>query len=272
MSRNAQKLSASRTDCAAKDASEALSRIDQAMCDTLTQFKESVVQEIRNYKQFRRQCEELISQRTSTIQQLAATDPETALQLDAGLNLTLDIPAILFREEGVLCSFKPVPKYLASPEPPVATDEAYPARSHKAKPRHAARAASRPTNERPPPTPIEPPFRVLRTKKRPAATPLINKRLYTRQPPIKTALVTKEHYWVFDFTVTVRGRDHTALYTLRCPSNSCDNPVFSKHPLRSARAEQHFKRCGIRFRDTADLVRRYARLGMLSVIFSGPWS
>ncbi|KAK8102336.1 hypothetical protein PG984_015482 [Apiospora sp. TS-2023a] len=247
------------------------------MCDTLAQFKESVVQEIRNYKQFRRQCEELISQRTSTIQQLAATNPETALQLDAGLNLALDIPAILFREEGVLCSFKPVPKYLASPEPPnpsgsfpapdtTATD---PARSHKAKPRQAARAASRPANERPP---IEPPSRVLRTKKRLAATPPINKRLYTKQPPIKTALVTKEHYWVFDFTVTVRGRDHTALYTLRCPSSSCDNPVFSKNPLRSARAEQHFKRCGIRFRDTADLIRRYARLGMLSVTFSGPWS
>ncbi|KAK7917688.1 hypothetical protein PG985_011296 [Apiospora marii] len=251
----------SRNVCSSQGAFEALSRIDQELGDTLAHFKESVVQEIRTYKAFRGQCDELIAQRTSVIQQLAASDPKAALQLDAGLNLTLDIPAILFREEGVLCSFKPVPKYLASPEPPTATNEA--SKSPEAKPPRAARAASRPTHERKPPPPPPPPTRVLRAKKRPAAmTPAvlpINKRLYTKQPPIKTALVTKEHYWVFDFTVTVRGRDYTALYTLRCPSSRCDNPVFSKHPLRSARAEQHFKRCGVRFRDTADLVRRHSQ-------------
>lgn len=124
MSCTTQKCPASRDACTAQGASEALSRIDQAMGDMLTHFKESVVQEIKTYKAFRGKCEELIAERTSVIQQLAVSDPEAALQLNAGINLTLDIPAILFREEGVLCSFKPVPEYLASPEPKVATKEA----------------------------------------------------------------------------------------------------------------------------------------------------
>lgn len=162
----------------------------------------------------------------------------------------------------------PSGSYLATDTTP--TD---PAKFPKTKLRRAARAASCPANKQPPP-PTEP-YRVLRARKRPAArttlAPPMNKRLYTKQPPIKTSLVTKEHYWVFDFNVTVRGRDHTALYTMRCPSSRCDNPVFSKHPLRSARAEQHFKRCGVRFRDTADLVRRYARLGKLSDTTPRPW-
>ena len=115
------------------------------------------------------------------------------------------------------------------------------------------------------------PSRVLRVKRPAAVADLAaapappSKRLTTPQRHqqhqhqhqiIKTDVVTKEHYWVFDFG------ERTALYTLRCPSSTCSNPVFSKHPLREERAERHFKSCGVTFRDTADLVRRYARLGM----------
>ncbi|KAI0008955.1 hypothetical protein F4779DRAFT_618077 [Xylariaceae sp. FL0662B] len=78
--------------------------------------------------------------------------------------------------------------------------------------------------------------------------------------PIKTTQVTKGNYWIFDYIIHSDNRPHSALFTMRCPSSSCDNPVFTKHPLRRQRAAKHLKRCRVPFKDTKDMVRRYARL------------
>ncbi|KAK8877602.1 hypothetical protein PGQ11_002548 [Apiospora arundinis] len=261
---------------------DALSRVDQALSDADAKFEEFLLQAIQTYKAYRKQCDDLISQRTSIIGDLSSSDPISAARY-TGTNL--DIPAVLFQEYGVLCSFKPVPKHPASPEPTLARDK-YPCEpksitisasssnpTEPPNPRQQSRAARTAKHTAAIDEPHQPqPSRVLRGK-RPAAeadlaaapavaAPPPSKRLHKLPQPqrqqyetIKTDLVTKEHYWVFDF-----GYDPASLYTLRCPSSTCNNPVFSKHPLLEERAARHFKSCGVNFRNTTDLVRRYARL------------
>lgn len=103
-------------------ASLTLSRIDHALSDASERFEKSVEREIQTYKAYRRQCDELLSRRTSVIQELSASDSRYAALLD--IRTDFDIPAVLLRHDGVLCSLKPVPKHLASPEPTPASDDA----------------------------------------------------------------------------------------------------------------------------------------------------
>ncbi|KAI1847751.1 hypothetical protein JX265_009179 [Neoarthrinium moseri] len=79
--------------------------------------------------------------------------------------------------------------------------------------------------------------------------------LKTRLPPIKTAEVSKSSYWVFEY----RTRHTYAYYIMRCPSDECSSPVFTKNPLRNKRAEQHIRQCNYPFKGERDLVHRYAR-------------
>ncbi|KAK8098967.1 uncharacterized protein PG998_012208 [Apiospora kogelbergensis] len=228
-------------------ASLTLSRIDHALSDASERFEKSVEREIQTYKAYRRQCDELLSRRTSVIQELSASNSRYAALLD--IRTDFDIPAVLLRHDGVLCSLKPVPKHLAQSL--------------------AARAVKQSTvNDQ-----QQQPLRILRPKRLAADADLAlavapappNMRLNTsiRQQQqqqkqlqtMKTDVVTKDHYWVFDYT------DHTALYTLRCPSVTCNNPVFSKHPLRQERAERHFENCGVEFKNTDDLWYPAAKVG-----------
>ena len=52
------------------------------------------------------------------------------------------------------------------------------------------------------------------------------------------------------------------MYILRCPNESCQQPVFSQHPLKADRAVSHFKACGVPFKKVSDLVSLYADVGM----------
>jgi hypothetical protein len=80
----------------------------------------------------------------------------------------------------------------------------------------------------------------------------------TKQPPIKTSMVSRSKCWIFEYG---SGPD-CALYVMRCPSKSCGHPVFSKHPLRGDRATSHFAACGQPFKNERDIVRRYANLSI----------
>ncbi|KAI0123475.1 hypothetical protein BJ170DRAFT_641963 [Xylariales sp. AK1849] len=79
--------------------------------------------------------------------------------------------------------------------------------------------------------------------------------LKTSLPPIRISEVSKGNYWVFEY----RTLDTYGYYVMRCPSNDCSYPVFSKNPLCNNRAEQHFKQCGYPFKGVSDMVLRYAR-------------
>jgi hypothetical protein len=57
-----------------------------------------------------------------------------------------------------------------------------------------------------------------------------------------------------------------AMYILRCPSTSCESPVFRCHPMRHKRAEKHFRNCKVRFRDEEDIVLRFACQGMFTIL------
>ncbi|KAK3311918.1 hypothetical protein B0H66DRAFT_102468 [Apodospora peruviana] len=86
--------------------------------------------------------------------------------------------------------------------------------------------------------------------------------LETTQPAIKKNVVRKSSFWVFEHGP--RLPDQPRLYTLRCPSVSCQQPVFSRHPFRLGtrnrlRAVEHFAACGIPFRNIDDIVHRYAQ-------------
>lgn len=76
---------------------------------------------------------------------------------------------------------------------------------------------------------------------------------------IKPREVKSGNYWVFEHG---DPSDPPKMYILRCPKVSCQNPVFSRHPLKANRAVSHFKACGVRFKSLSDLVGRYADLSM----------
>lgn len=83
---------------------------------------------------------------------------------------------------------------------------------------------------------------------------------FIQQAPIRASMVKRENLWVFEYRTHLKNRYHTAFYTMRCPA-SCDEPVFSKNPLRQNRAAKHLRFCGKPFRNQKDMVRRYSQLG-----------
>lgn len=84
----------------------------------------------------------------------------------------------------------------------------------------------------------------------------------TRAQPIQPSMgmekVVRGHYWIFEYRIATQ----VALYVMRCPSPSCQSPVFSRHPLKRGRAAVHLKACGQYFKNEEDMVRRYAQLGL----------
>ncbi|KAK8074011.1 hypothetical protein PG994_004910 [Apiospora phragmitis] len=239
---------------ALRDASITLAKIEKDFFAEFAHIRESMIRSIEAYNAFLKQRDELMSRRTALIREVSAFDPEAAIQLEAGTRHYED------------------PEGSTSVELP---------KSPRSSQRRTARAAS----SGPHPQPRTPSPRRLRRKQPPAppSTSVVAAKNATAPPPattrltvlppiqtIKTDHVTKEHYWVFDFAA---GRDRTALYILRCPSSTCDNPIFSKHPLRQGRAERHFESCGVKFRNTADLVRRYAHVDfeLASLLTGSRW-
>ncbi|KAI4598337.1 hypothetical protein KJ359_003221 [Pestalotiopsis sp. 9143b] len=76
--------------------------------------------------------------------------------------------------------------------------------------------------------------------------------LNTVKGPIKTSEIA--NYWVFEH----RANSAYGYYIMRCPSENCPNPVFSKNPLCEGRAKRHLRQCGHKFRSVEDMIRRYA--------------
>ncbi|KAK8070702.1 hypothetical protein PG997_010905 [Apiospora hydei] len=236
------------------NALEDLSKVDKVFYDAYAHLRRTIKQSIKAYTTFRIECDDLILQRDALIRDISAIDPEKALHLQDGTDYA--VPGVLFEEGDTLLSIKTAPKRLASPEPTLKSDDASglsvdhprPNRCHY--PRHrgerrTARAVSSASQQRPlpslpppPPPPPPPSTRQLRERRKPPepSSPAIAIAAAAPSAPsltIKTDHVTKEHYWVFDLpaaAASARGRDRTALYTLRCPAGTCDNPVFSKHP------------------------------------------
>lgn len=84
------------------------------------------------------------------------------------------------------------------------------------------------------------------------------KRSPTLQPPIERSKIA--NYWVFDYTF----KQQQYLFIMRCPSPNCQNAIFTHHPLKRNRAADHFRACGMHFRNERDMVQRYARQGPCS--------
>ncbi|KAK6225705.1 hypothetical protein QIS74_01752 [Colletotrichum tabaci] len=77
--------------------------------------------------------------------------------------------------------------------------------------------------------------------------------------PIWTASATKMlnnmPSLVFSYNLGVEDR----YYILYCPTETCDF-LFRTHPFHDNLAFNHFKECGVDFKDEADILRRYGRL------------
>ncbi|TIC97141.1 hypothetical protein CH35J_007308 [Colletotrichum higginsianum] len=77
--------------------------------------------------------------------------------------------------------------------------------------------------------------------------------------PIWTASATKmlndRPSLVFSYNLGVEDR----YYILYCPTETCDF-LFRTHPFHDNLAFNHFRECGVDFKDEADIVRRYGRL------------
>lgn len=87
--------------------------------------------------------------------------------------------------------------------------------------------------------------------------PYLERRNHTKQPPMKLEKAKKGNYWIYEYQF-----DEIALYTMRCPSPSCQHPVFSRDPLEAGRAAKHLRACGLHFKDEKDMVIRYGHLGL----------
>ena len=104
---------------------EALSNIkgiEECLKVLSNQFGTSVEKEIDKYKDYREQCDKLLTERKEVIQELSASHPKHAAQLPTSTEF--DTAGVLFRHKGVLCSLKPVPKYIAPAEPTPVSDDA----------------------------------------------------------------------------------------------------------------------------------------------------
>ncbi|ETS85956.1 hypothetical protein PFICI_03981 [Pestalotiopsis fici W106-1] len=77
----------------------------------------------------------------------------------------------------------------------------------------------------------------------------------TTQGTIKTSVLRNKNYWIFEY----RNIHTSGYYILRCPSDDCPNPVFSKNPLCEDRAKRHLQKCGHRIGNVDDLIYHYAR-------------
>lgn len=76
----------------------------------------------------------------------------------------------------------------------------------------------------------------------------------------KIAKMGKKRPWLFSY----RTAEGYGIYAfVKCPAGNCKHH-FSSHPLREHRAQDHILACGQQIRDQRDMVRQYARQGMLS--------
>ncbi|TQN66390.1 hypothetical protein CSHISOI_09041, partial [Colletotrichum shisoi] len=77
--------------------------------------------------------------------------------------------------------------------------------------------------------------------------------------PIWTSSATKtlndKPSLVFSYNLGVEDRH----YVLYCPTETCDF-LFRTHPFHDNLAINHFRECGVEFKDEADIMRRYGRL------------
>lgn len=75
----------------------------------------------------------------------------------------------------------------------------------------------------------------------------------------KIVKMGKKRPWLFSYK-TAEGYGIYAF--VKCPAGNCKHH-FSSHPLRKYRAQDHILACGQQIRDQRDMVRQYARQGML---------
>lgn len=75
----------------------------------------------------------------------------------------------------------------------------------------------------------------------------------------KIAKMGKKRPWLFSYK-TAEGYGIYAF--VKCPAGNCKHH-FSSHPLQEYRARDHILGCGQQIRDQRDMVRQYARQGML---------
>lgn len=75
----------------------------------------------------------------------------------------------------------------------------------------------------------------------------------------KISKMGKKRPWLFSY----RTAEGYGIYAfVKCPAGNCKHH-FSSHPLQEYRARDHILACGQQIRDQRDMVRQYARQGML---------
>ncbi|KAI1084553.1 hypothetical protein F5B20DRAFT_210765 [Whalleya microplaca] len=262
---------------ALREASAKLANAKQTWSQARNELVQDVIEAVERYQQ---RCRDLHTQQTEITNSISTDFPQacSALQENARHKIPDPISGI-FDKRGILFSFQHIGERKASEEvdilnlspPPCLLSEQQASKDDSEQPPPAETTAQSSAEDttRPPKKssskPARPPSRrASRSRPSPAETslPAPARALVTflKLDPIKMTRVYKGNYWVFDYTIRLRNKAHNALYVMRCPSKSCDKPVFSKHPLRKQRAEKHLKRCGLPFKDTRDMVRRYAQL------------
>ncbi|KAH8201528.1 hypothetical protein TruAng_004299 [Truncatella angustata] len=234
-------------------------------------FVETFINALGVYK---KHCEDLASQRVQIIQQLSPEFPFAADILAQSYNIPLPDNGIFITPD-IIFSYKPNSEEgTSSPITSIQPNQPLDIKSDY----HGVAAAVEleklvKPDQSPLPTlkaPIVEPTgpgdvptsRGLRTR------PAKLCPLKTEQLPIKTAEVNRGNYWVFEY----RTLDTYGYYVLRCPSDNCSNPVFSKNPLCNNRAEQHFEKCGYPFKGLSHMILHHARAGRRNREVTQSWA
>ncbi|WQF82085.1 hypothetical protein CDEST_07099 [Colletotrichum destructivum] len=128
-------------------------------------------------------------------------------------------------------------------------------------------ARRQPPRKRSPAAPSQRVQKSPSTRRKPPTTPSKPRRRSTKDDnlqygepsPIWTSSATKilndKPSLVFSYNLGVEDR----YYILHCPTETCDF-LFRTHPFHENLAFNHFRECGVDFKDEADIVRRYGRL------------
>ncbi|ORY68912.1 uncharacterized protein BCR38DRAFT_482383 [Pseudomassariella vexata] len=265
-----------------------LSHIMRSWTATKNDLLENILGAIRQYKA---ECEELLLQRAQRIQEISASFPHVGEALQQECKIPHADNNGIFDTHGIIFSFRPdenrnslpalsttpissssdnanpkasCPRLSSvfhsdlaklSPLTPILqpeTSEKFQSNALPPQSKSSRRSAAK--------TRHDASRKVLRPRQS-ATNPKSNTALSqpafeTQQPPIKTSEVSKGNYWILGYPT----RSSSALYIMRCPSETCEHPVFSKHPLCQNRAANHLRECGQPFKDKRDMVKRYARL------------
>ncbi|KAK8106549.1 hypothetical protein PG999_009908 [Apiospora kogelbergensis] len=96
---------------------------DERLIVLSEKFADYIDKVIDEYKDYRTECDELLTKRKKIVEKLSASHPKHAAQLPTSSEF--EIPAVLYKRKEVLCSLKPVPEdsAIAPAEPTPCSNE-----------------------------------------------------------------------------------------------------------------------------------------------------